>query len=168
MLSKDHVRDSLMHEYRVIKQLVSKLPDGCEDFRISPTQRSTIELLRYLALVGPGVMHAANDNGFAWVEQNAPACESVPLAEVPAYLDGAMAEMTHLFSNWSEDEFATRAVSVPGMGEWTLQTWMLNTACKFVPAYKLQLFHHAKACGNTDLDTWDAWMDNGGVTRPSA
>lgn len=168
MLSKDDVRDCLLHEYQVIKQLVAKLPEGCEEFRISPTQRSTIELLRYLALLGPGVLHAGNDSGFAWLQENGPHTSALTVAEVPAHLDGAMAEMTHLFSTWSDDEFATRAVSIPGMGEWTLQTWALNTACKFLPAYKLQLFHHAKACGNTDLDTWDAWMDNGESERPAA
>jgi len=167
MLSKDNVRDSLIHEYQVIKQLVSKLPDGCEDYRISPTQRSTIELLRYLLLVGPAVMHAANDNGFAWLEQNAPHCSNVSLADVPSHLDGAMAEMNHVFAGWSDDDFAKRQVSIASMGDWTVGTWLLNTACKFVPAYKLQLFHHAKACGNTGLATWDAWMDNGKVTRPS-
>ena len=53
------------------------------------------------------------------------------------------------------------------MGDWTVQTWLLNTACKFVPAYKLMLFHHAKAAGNAEIDTWDAWMDTGEMPRPT-
>ncbi len=168
MLSKNDVRDSLIHEYQVIQRIVSKLPAGCEDYRISPTQRSTLELLHYLLLLGPGVMHAANDNGFAWFTENSPNCASVGLADAPVHLDGAIAEMKHLFDGWTDDEFANRAVSIPNMGDWTLGTWMLNTACKFVPAYKLQLFHHAKAAGNTGLDTWDAWFDNGETARPPA
>lgn len=166
MPSKSDVRDSLVHEYKVIKQLASKLPEGSEDYRISPDQRSTAELLKYLSLVGPGLIHAANDNGFTWFGENAEKVESMTLAEAPDYLDGAIAEMEALFEGISEEDFENRAVSVEGMGDWTVQTWLLNTACKFVPAYKLMLFNHAKAAGNAELDTWDAWMDTGEVPRP--
>jgi len=167
MLTKDEVCASLLHEYRNIRQLIGKLPAGSEDDRISPTQRSTIELLQYLLMLGPGVLHAANDGGFKWFEENGPRCQSVTFKEAPEYVDGAMAEMEHLFSLWSEEEFTTREVTVPGMGTWTLQGWVLNTLCKFLPAYKLQLFHHAKASGNTDLNTWDAWFDDGQADRPA-
>ena len=53
------------------------------------------------------------------------------------------------------------------MGDWKLQSWLLNTVCKFTPAYKLMLFNHAKAAGNKDIGTFDAWMDNGEVPQPS-
>ena len=165
MLSKNDIRDTLVNEYQVIKQLISKLPEGSEEYRISPTQRSTIELVRYLSLVGPAIVHAANDNGFAWFGENAPKVESLTLAEAPTYIDGAVAEMQHLFDGMSDEDFANREVHVEGMGDWTVQTWLLNTACKFLPAYKLMLFHHAKACGNTELDTWDSWFDDGEAKR---
>ncbi|MHC4924463.1 MAG: hypothetical protein ACYTG4_10370, partial [Planctomycetota bacterium] len=132
------------------------------------TQRSTVEVLRYLALLGPGILHAANDQGFQWFGENAPAMENVGLADMPSYMDGAVAEMTSLFEGWSEDDFATKEVSIEGMGDWTLQNWVLNTACKFLPSYKLMLFHHAKAAGNTDIGTWDAWMDDGDTPKPDA
>ncbi len=168
MISKDQVRDSILNEYKIIKQLVTKLPEGSADYRISPGQRSTIELLRYLTLMGPGTVHAANDNDFRWIGQNAAAAEGLTLSDIPAYLDGAMGEITALFDGMSDEDFATREVHVEGMGDWTVQTWLLNTTCKFVPAYKLMLFHHAKAAGNGDIGTWDAWMDNGEVPQPKS
>jgi hypothetical protein len=168
MLDKNDVRDSVINEMKIVKQLVSKLPEGSEDFRLSEGQRSTIELLRYIALMGPGVVHAGNDSGFGWIGENAPAMETVGLEEMPSHLDGAIAEMKGLFENMSDEDFASKPVSVEGMGEWTMQTWLLNTVCKFVPAYKLMLFHHAKAAGNTDIGTWDAWLDNGEVPAPNA
>ena len=161
MLTKNDVRDSLLHEYKVIKQLVTKLPEGSEDYRISENQRSTIELLRYLTLVGPGVIHAGNDNGFAWFGENAAAVENLSLAEIPAHLDGAMAEITALLDGMSDEDFANKPVSVQGMGDWDMKNWLLNTVCKFVPAYKLMLFHHAKAAGNADIGTAEAWLDTG-------
>ena len=66
------------------------------------------------------------------------------------------------------DDFDTKPVSIEGMGDWTLQGWLLNTLVRFVPSYKLMLFHHAKAAGNADIGTWDAWMDNGEVPKPEA
>jgi hypothetical protein len=166
MLNKSDLRDTMIHEYKLIKQLTAKLPEGSEDYRISPNQRSTMELLRYLTLLGPGLVHAANDNGFAWFGENGPKVESLALAEIPAHLDGAIAEMSALFDGMSDEDFDKREVSVEGMGDWTVKTWLLNTACKFIPAYKLMLFHHAKAAGNGDIDTWDAWMDTGEAPRP--
>ena len=168
MLTKNDVRDSIIQEYKIIKQLVSKLPEGSADYRISEGQRSTIELLRYLTLMGPGTVHAANDNGFSWLAENAPAGEKLTLSEIPAHLDGAMAEINALFDGMSDEDFANRKVSVEGMGDWTVKSWLLNTTCKFMPAYKLMLFHHAKAAGNSKLGTWDAWMDNGEVPAPAA
>ena len=166
MLGKNDLLDLLVNEYKVIKQLVAKLPEGSEDYRISPNQRSTMELLKYLALVGPGVVHAALDNGFKWFAENAPKLESVTLGEIPGYIDGAVKEIQSLFDKISDEDFENRDVSVEGMGDWTVKTWLLNTAVKFLPAYKLMLFHHAKAAGNEKLDTWDAWMDTGDVERP--
>jgi hypothetical protein len=168
MLSKNDIRDTMIQEYKVIKQLVSKLPEGSDDFRISPTQRSTVELARYLCLLGPGILHAGIDNGFAWFGENGPKIETLPLSDVPAHLDGAIAEMESVFEGMSDEDFASREVSVEGMGDWTMQGWLLNTAVKFIPAYKLMLFHHAKAAGNTEIGTFDAWMDNGEVPQPEA
>ena len=167
MLSKNDLRDSIVNEYKIIKQLVGKLPEGSADYRISPEQRSTIELLRYLCIMGPGTLHAANDNGFAWIGENAPKLESLTLPDVPAHLDGAIAEMESVFEGWSDEDFASKAVSIEGMGDWTLQGWVLNTTQKFTPAYKLMLFNHAKAAGNTDIGTFDAWLDNGEVQQPA-
>ena len=168
MLTKNEVRDSILNEYKIIKQLVTKLPEGSDDYRISENQRSTIELLRYLTLAGPGIVHAGFDNGFRWIGQNGPAVENLTLAEIPSHLDGAMGEIKAWFDGKSDGDFADGEVSVEGMGDWKTKTWILNTACKFVPAYKLMLFNHAKAAGNADIGTWDAWLDNGEVPAPGA
>ncbi len=167
MIGKNELRDSILHEYKVIKQLVSKLPDGVENYRISDDQRSTIELLRYLVPLGPGTLHAAKDSSFAWFGANAERFEALGLADMPAALDESMTEIAALFDGISDEQFEKGEVAVEGMGEWTVQGWLLNTTARFVPAYKLMLFHHAKAAGNGELNTWDAWMDNGEVPRPA-
>ncbi len=166
MLGKNDLRDCIVNEYKIMKQLLAKLPEGSEDFRISENQRSTIELVRYLSLLGPGIIHAGNDNGFQWFGENGPKVESLTLAEAPSYFDGAIAELETLFDGMSDEDFASKAVSVEGMGDWTMQGWLLNTLVRFVPSYKLMLFNHAKAAGNADIGTWDAWLDNGEVPKP--
>ena len=166
MVTKNDLRDMLIHEYRVIRQLIPKIPEGSEDFRLSPPQRSTMELLHYLALLGPGVLHAANDGTFQWYSENAPKLAGMTLADAPSYIDGAIAEMEHVLRGWTDEDLATRDVSVPRHPERKLGPWVLHTACRFIPAYKLQLFHHAKAAGNADIGTWDAWMDDGPSPQP--
>ena len=168
MIGKNELRDSILHDLKVAKALVAKLPEGAAEFRLSAEQRSTLELARYLCGVAQGCVHAGLDGSCAWFGANGARLQGLTLAEVPAALDEEMAEVTRLFAGISDQDFAGKVVdmSASNMGTWKLQGWLLNTAAKFTSAYKLQLFLHAKAAGNKQLNTWDAWMDTGGVARP--
>ena len=168
MISKTELRDAILHDCKVAQALIAKLPEGAADYRPCPEQRSTLELARYLCKVAQGCTHAAIDGSFEWFGSNSERYDALTLDQIPAALDEEMAEITRLFDGISDDDFANKPVDMEDshMGKWTMQGWLLATAVKFTTAYKMQLFLYAKASGNTDLDTWDAWMDTGGVPRP--
>lgn len=168
MISKNELRDAILYDCKVAKALIAKLPDGAADYRPSPEQRSTLELAQYLCKVAQGCVHAGLDGSFEWFGNNGERFDGLTLDRIPAALDEEMAEITRLFAGISDDDFAHKPVDMTaaGMGKWSLQGWLLATSLKFTTAYKMQLFLYAKAAGNESLDTWDAWMDTGGVPRP--
>ena len=59
VLTKNELIESLQHEVRVLLHLASKIDRSMLDYRPTPKQRSTLELLKYLSLMGPGLVEAA-------------------------------------------------------------------------------------------------------------
>lgn len=168
MISKTELRDAVLHDLKIAKALLAKLPGDTSDYRPTPGQRSTLELARYICKVAQGCTHAALDGNFDWFGANSERFDALSMEQIPAALDEEMAEVTRLFDGLSDDDFASKAVDMEsvGMGRWKMQGWLLATTLKFTTAYKQQLFLYAKAAGNTELDTFDLWMDTGGVPRP--
>src|SRR4030095_13928410 len=69
VLTKSELIASLQHEVHVLLHLASKIDRGQLDYRPTPKQRSTFELLKYLSYMGPVMVEAANAGGFdrsAW------------------------------------------------------------------------------------------------------
>src|SRR5687767_6325071 len=52
MFSKDQLLDAIVLELNVCRHLAARVLPGTLDWRPSPAQRSTIELLRYLSTAG--------------------------------------------------------------------------------------------------------------------
>jgi len=73
MITRDQLLASMKHETRVIKHLATKVPAGQFDWRPTPKQRSTIELMR-MQLFLYAKESGATDIGPAncWVGVDAP------------------------------------------------------------------------------------------------
>ena len=75
VLTKSELIASLQHEVRILVHLSSKLDRSMLDYRPTPKQRSAIELLRYLTIMGPNLVKFARSGSFdpaAWtVEEKA-------------------------------------------------------------------------------------------------
>jgi hypothetical protein len=52
-LTKAELIGSLQNEVRILLHLASKIDPVMLDYRPAPKQRSTLELLRYLTIMGP-------------------------------------------------------------------------------------------------------------------
>lgn len=53
VLTKQELISSLQHEIRILLHLIGKIDKAKLDYRPTPKQRSFLELLRYLAIMGP-------------------------------------------------------------------------------------------------------------------
>src|SRR5688572_13677931 len=73
VLTKSELMTALQNEVRILLHLASKIDRTMLDYRPAPKQRSTIELLKYLSIMGPGLVQAAKAGGFdvaAWTAAN--------------------------------------------------------------------------------------------------
>src|SRR5258706_16143884 len=59
VLTKDELIKALQNEVRILLQLASKVDPAKLDYRPTPKQRTLLELLQYLTIVGPIHLRAA-------------------------------------------------------------------------------------------------------------
>src|SRR5580704_11229213 len=84
VLTKSELIASLQNEVRILLHLVSKVDRAKLDYRPTPKQRSTLELLKYLSMMGPRALQFAKAGTFdpaAWTaaEQAAEARDFDPI-----------------------------------------------------------------------------------------
>ncbi len=151
------LQDALCHECDVITHLASKLPAGSDDYRPSPGQRSTLELLRYLAACGIGGARAMHDRDWAGYKECAARVEKMPAKEFPAAMARQKQELVALLGGLSDKDLVTRKSMLPWDQEVTLGRALQETTLKWLTAYKMQLFLYAKALGVTALATSNCW-----------
>ena len=69
VLTKEELIASLQNEVRILLHLASKIDRNKLDYRPTPKQRSTMELLQYLVVMGPMLIRAIKAGAFdgpAW------------------------------------------------------------------------------------------------------
>ena len=78
VLTKPELIASLQNEVQILLHLATKIDRAKLDYRPTPKQRSTIELLRYLSMMGPALVQAAKAGAFdgaAWAATEQAASE---------------------------------------------------------------------------------------------
>ena len=165
VLTKSELIASLQHEVRILLHLASKIDSASLDYRPTPKQRSTIELLRYLSYMGPmlvklalGNIDRADRTVWATVQQAAEARDfDATLAEIATHTD----VYATLLGNLTDADF--RAEFDGFRGKTTRGAFIVNLVLCGCAAYRTQLFMYLKACGRTELTTSNLW---GGVDAP--
>lgn len=157
MIMKDQLAASMLRECDIVMHLFTKLPPEALDYRPSPGQRSTLELLRYLAVCGIGGIHAmvANDLNVLTREQT-----RVADLQADGFTDAMerqKREIRDYFDGVDETTLETQEVRVPGAGAMPLGAGLMNAPLKWLTAYRMQLFLYAKAAGAAELGTANAW-----------
>src|SRR3954447_5254394 len=69
VLTKSELIESLQNEARILVHLAGKVESHMRDYRPTPKQRSTLELLQYLSIMGPELVKATKGGAFdvpAW------------------------------------------------------------------------------------------------------
>ena len=157
MITKAQLQQSLLHECDVCLHLYSKLDASSWDYRFTPRQRSTLELLQYLSFCGIGGIRCMAESNWKLFGELAAAAKAIPVEEFPDRMRGQKAAIEAFFDSVTEAELASREVKLPGGAVQPLGLAIINAPLKWLAAYKLQLFLHAKATSAPEIGTANAW-----------
>lgn len=163
-MTKQELIDSFHRETSLISFLASRLTPEDLEFRFSPGQRSTLELLRYLSLAGIAPTIAlVNGNWDHW-QTYAQRAEDVGLTGVGAAMERQFAEILQVLEPLTEQDLATRRAKTAWNTEMALGAAIVEQSLKFLTAYRMQLFLQAKAASHPAFSTWECWA---GVDKPA-
>jgi hypothetical protein len=165
VLNKSELLASLQHEVRILLHLAGKVEPHMRDYRPTPKQRSALELLKYMSIMGPGLIRAAKAGRFdpaAWtVEEKKAAAYSFDeaVAAIAAQRDEYAALLDAISDAEMREEiemFGRKQIRGP---------FIVNLVLGGHAAYRTQLFLYLKSCGREELGTMNLWA---GADAPAA
>ena len=164
VLTKFELITLLQKEVRVLLHLVSKIDSAMLDYRPTPKQRSTIELLRYLTNMGPTLVRYAKGQPLdaAAMAQAIETANARDFDETVAALAAHANVYVQLLGDMSDEDFRGETAGFDGLPV-TRGQFLVNHVIGQCAAYRTQLFLYLKACGRDELNTMNLW---GGADAP--
>ncbi len=166
VLTKPELIASLQNEVRILLHLAGKIDRTKLDYRPSPKQRSTIELLKYLSMMGPTIIayaKATTPDPNLW-SAAAKAAEARDFDQTIAAIAAQKDIYARILGDMSDADFRVEVDDFSG-GKTTRGALIVNLVLGGCAAYRTQLFLYLKACGREELSTMNLW---GGVDAPAA
>jgi hypothetical protein len=157
VLTKSELVAALQNEVRILLHLVSKVDRAMLDYRPTPKQRSTIDLLRYLSMMGPALVEAVKIGTFdmaAWTKAEE-AANTRTFDQAIAAIASHTAAYATLFADTTDADFRAD-ISMFG-SKASRGSVMVNLVLCSCAAYRTQLFLYLKACGREELTTMNLW-----------
>jgi hypothetical protein len=161
VLTKEELIGSLQTEVRILVHLAGKVDPSQLDYRPTPKQRSTLELLQYMAIMGPTQVALIKAGGFNRAALTATWTPAEHAAKAMSF-DQAVAAIREQSAGFARDP-----------GEWTDADFreeidmfgrkvsrgslLVNLVISGFAAYRTQLFLYLKACGREELSTLNLW-----------
>ena len=160
-MNKVEFLGALTNEVRILLHLITKIGPAQLEYRPTPKQRNTLELLRYLSYFGPIHTRATlaprfdrQEWGKMWTEGEA-ASAKLDLDGVTAAIRALPATFEELLAPFSDDDlrqpielFGTTAAR---------GVMLINLVLCHYAAYRMQLFLYLKAAGREELNTLNLW-----------
>ena len=164
ILTKSELIALLQKEVRILLHLISKIEPAALDYRPTPRQRSTIELLRYLTNMGPTLVRYAKGQPLdaAAMAEAIEAADARDFDETVIALAAQADVYVELLADMSDDDFRGATTGFDGLPV-TRGQFLVNHVIGQCAAYRMQLFLYLKACGRDELNTMNLWV---GVDAP--
>ena len=164
VLTKDELIAALQKEVGILIHLAKKLDDKSFHYRPTAKQRSSLELLRYLTVMGPALIQSAKAGGFdvaAWQAKTAHA-ETLDIDGVIAELEKQKHEYVSLLRDMPDEEFR-KPLEMFGNTS-SKGAFIVNLVLGGCAASRTQLFLSLKSTGREELGTLNLWQ---GVDAPA-
>jgi len=159
VLTKSELSALLQKEVGILQHLITKIDPAALDYRPTPKQRSTIELLKYLTNMGPTLMRHAKGQPL----DTAAIMQAVETANARNFDDTVKALAAHadvyveLLADMSDEDFRAEITGADGLPV-TRGQFMVYHVLGQCAAYRTQLFLYLKACGREELNTMNLWL----------
>lgn len=159
VLTKSELIALLQKEVRILLHLVSKIDPAALDYRPTPKQRSTIELLRYLTNMGPALVQYGKGQPLdAAAMTNAVDTANARDFDQTVAALAAHAELyVELLADVTDEDFRAEIAGADGLPV-TRGQFMVYHVLGQCAAYRTQLFLYLKACGREELNTMNLWL----------
>ena len=166
MLTKTDFLSALKRETKILCHLSAQLEPRHLDFRFTPPQRSTLELLQYLTInAQAGVGYYMTGSWDHWDALEAGA-KQIDLASFPAALKAQERAVARLLAPVGDRAWTTRKVkAMNGKGTLVLGEALFSTTLTMCIGYRMQLFLQAKAAGLAGLASSDLWFGKASKSR---
>src|SRR5262245_17085645 len=158
VLTKEELIASLQNEVRILLHLASKIDRNKLDYRPTAKQRSTLELLRYLVVMGPLLIRAVKGGTFdrdAWQAATTEA-NAMNFDQVLGAIEKQKGTYAELLGTFSDADFRGE-IDLFGSGKSSRGSVIVNMVLGGCAAYRTQLFLYLKACGREELNTMNLW-----------
>lgn len=162
VLTKDELIGALKDEIRILLHLASKVDPQRLDYRPAAKQRSTLELLQYLTIVGPIHLRTIASGVFSmeawrdtWRDQQkaASARGFEETTQEIARLNELFGEVIGVLS----DDDLRAPIEMFGRKA-SRGLWIVRLVLGHYTAYRMQLFLYLKASGREELNTMNLWV----------
>src|SRR5579862_1694166 len=107
VLTKEELIAALQNEVRILVHLASKVDKSKLDYRPTPKQRSILELLQYMTIMGPHIVTFAKTGTFdmaVWNSADA-AAKAMTFDQAVAAIEKQSGEYARLLSGWTDADF---------------------------------------------------------------
>jgi hypothetical protein len=165
VMTKAELIGSLQNEVRILLHLCTKIDRAHLDYRPTPKQRSTLDLLHYLSFMGPTMVKAAKDGGFdadVWGAE-AKAAAARDFDQTVDAISAMSDSFARTLGDMKDEDFRADLVMFGRPG--TKGSFLVNTVLCGYAAYRTQLFLYLKACGHEELSTMNLWA---GMDAPAS
>jgi hypothetical protein len=161
VLTKDELIASLQNEVRILVHLAGKVDKSKLDYRPTSKQRSTLELLQYMAIMGPTQIAVIKTGTFdmptlsaLWSPKEAEA-KKMTFEQAVSAIQNQSAEYASQLGAWTDADFRA---DVDMFGNKSSRgSLLVNLVLAGHAAYRTQLFCYLKACGRDELSTMNLW-----------
>ncbi|MBM3739364.1 MAG: hypothetical protein FJW39_26640 [Acidobacteria bacterium] len=157
VLTKQELIACLQKEVRILVPLCGKVRPEMLDYRPTPKRRSTIELLRYLAMMGPALVPAIRKGAFdpaAWGAAEA-AGAAMDFDALVKSIESQSEGYASAIGEMADEDFRGEIEMFGSVAARGLM--ILNMVVCGHAAYRNQLFCYLKACGREELNTMNLW-----------
>ena len=164
VLSKSELLTALQNEVRILMHLVGKIDRAAIDYRPTPKQRSTLDLLRYLSIMGPTLIRWANGQADVAAFRAALAeADTRDFDQTVAVIAEQKQVYETLLGAMPDDAFRGEVDNFDG-SRTSRGVFILKYVLQGHAAYRTQLFLYLKSCGCHELGTRNLWA---GVDAPT-